>query len=321
MDIFLDKVILITGGTGSLGNKLVEKLLNTNIKSIVIYSRDEFKQSEMKKKFLNNDKIQYIIGDIRDRSMLDRAISSVDFVIHTAALKHVDISEQNPLEFVKTNVLGSQNVIDACIDYKIKKVVALSTDKASSPINAYGATKLIADKLFIAANKYSDTKFSVVRYGNVMMSRGSAISFFKNLNDQNKKIPLTDNRMTRFWIDLDTAADSIIYALKDMTGGELYIPKMKSVNMIDVARSIAKEENIYQSGLRPGEKLHEELISIESAHKTFERENFYVVAPDIFKNVVAGNPVDTKFVYKSDSNSEWISQEDVLNFIKESENL
>ena len=262
-----DSSILITGGTGSLGTALIRELLeNTEVRRIAIYSRDELKQQTSRNIFNDDKRLRWFIGDIRDKSRLIQALHGVDYVIHAAALKQVDTGEYNPMEFIKTNVLGSQNVIDASIEAGVKKVVALSTDKASSPINLYGATKLTADKLFVAANNYSfsfGTTFSVVRYGNVMGSRGSVIPFFRQLAEAGKPIPITDLRMTRFWISLEEAVTFVLESLDLMSGGELYVPRIPSMRIIDLAHAISPNAIIEEIGLRPGEKLHEEMISAD----------------------------------------------------------
>ena len=258
-----DSSVLITGGSGTLGISLIKELLgNSKVRRIAIYSRDELKQSQLKNYFGQDSRLRWFIGDIRDLDRLKRALHGVDFVIHAAALKQVDTGEYNPMEFIKTNVLGSQNVIEASIDPGVKKVIALSTDKASSPINLYGATKLTADKLFVAANNYSiayGTAFSVVRYGNVMGSRGSVIPYFRDLASANKPLPITDFRMTRFWISTVEAVRFILKSFEVMDGGELYVPKIPSMKIIDLAEVIAPNGNLVEIGLRPGEKLHEEM--------------------------------------------------------------
>ena len=321
--MFDDVSILITGGTGSLGKALVEYLLHeTQVRRIVILSRDELKQHNLRNQFHDDSRLRWFLGDVRDLNRLKRALHGVDFVIHTAALKQVDTGEYNPMEFVKTNVLGSQNVIEASIDSGVKRVVALSTDKASSPINLYGATKLTADKLFIAANNYGapyGTIFSVVRYGNVMGSRGSVIPFFRNLAEQGKPLPITDLRMTRFWISIETAVKFVIDSLEMMTGGELYVPKIPSMKISDLARAIAPNTNVVEIGIRPGEKLHEEMISADDSHRTTILENRYVVNP-VFAEWGYKPPKGAKMpegqAYRSDTNDLWISESDIKNLIK-----
>jgi UDP-N-acetylglucosamine 4,6-dehydratase len=275
--------VLITGGTGSLGNSLVKYLLTeSNARRVAIFSRDELKQQHMRTQFQDDPRLRWFLGDVRDLDRLKRAFHGVDFVIHAAALKQVDTGEYNPMEFIKTNVLGSQNVIDASIDAGVKRVVALSTDKASSPINLYGATKLTADKLFVAANNYSftyGTTFSVVRYGNVMGSRGSVIPFFQEIASQGKPLPITDLRMTRFWISIESAVKFVIDSLELMKGGELYVPRIPSMKITDLANAVSPGTKLEEIGMRPGEKLHEEMISADDSRRTIILENRYVVTP------------------------------------------
>jgi len=314
--------VLITGGTGSLGKSLVEYLLNeTKVRRIAIYSRDELKQQQMRIQFHDDARLRWFLGDIRDIDRLKRAFHGVDFVIHAAALKQVDTGEYNPMEFIKTNVLGSQNVIDASIEAGVKRVLALSTDKASSPINLYGATKLTADKLFVAANNYSftyGTIFSVVRYGNVMGSRGSVIPFFKDLASQGKPLPITDLRMTRFWISIENAVKFIIESLSIMTGGELYVPRIPSMKIIDLARAVSPGSILEEIGMRPGEKLHEEMISADDSRRTVILENRFVVTPVVaewgYKHPIGKN-MSEGHAYRSDTNDMWISESEIKNFI------
>ena len=314
--------ILITGGTGSLGKELIEYLLKeTHVRRIAVYSRDELKQSVLKNKYEAEPRLRWFLGDIRDLERLKLALHNVDFVIHAAALKQVDTGEYNPMEFIKTNVLGSQNVIEASIHAGVKKVVALSTDKASSPINLYGATKLTADKLFTAANNYSiayGTAFSVVRYGNVMGSRGSVIPYFQDLAKSGKPLPLTDVRMTRFWISLEQAVKFVMDSFDAMTGGELYVPRIPSMKLIDLARAIAPEGQIEEIGMRPGEKLHEEMISIDDSRRTVLLESRYVVTPVVAEwGYVApkGKAMLENMAYRSDTNDLWMSEEDIRNYL------
>ena len=314
--------ILITGGTGSLGKSLVHYLLTeTKARRIAIFSRDELKQHDLRIHFKDDPRLRWFLGDIRDLDRLKRAFHGVDFVIHAAALKQVDTGEYNPMEFIKTNVLGSQNVIDASIDAGVKRVVALSTDKASSPINLYGATKLTADKLFVAANNYSytyGTTFSVVRYGNVMGSRGSVIPFFKNLASQGKPLPITDLRMTRFWISIDDAVKFVIDSLEMMAGGELYVPRIPSMKIIDLAHAVSAESILEEIGMRPGEKLHEEMISADDSRRTIILDNRFVVTPVVAEwGYIApmGQIMPEGQAYRSDTNDMWISASDIKKFI------
>jgi len=314
--------ILITGGTGTLGKSLVERLLKeSNIRRIAIFSRDELKQHDLRIHFKNDPRLRWFLGDIRDLERLKRALHGVDFVIHAAALKQVDTGEYNPMEFIKTNVLGSQNVIDASIDTGVKRVVALSTDKASSPINLYGATKLTADKLFVAANNYSyryGTTFSVVRYGNVMGSRGSVIPLFKDLAQQGKPLPVTDLRMTRFWISIEDAVKFVLDSLEMMTGGELYVPRIPSMKIIDLARAVSSESKLEEIGMRPGEKLHEEMISSDDSRRTIVLENRFVVTPVVAEwgyQPPVGEFMPEGQAYRSDTNDKWMSTSDIKKFI------
>ncbi len=325
MTFFDESSVLITGGTGSLGKALIEEMLsNTKVKRIAIYSRDELKQYNLRNYFKDDLRLRWFLGDIRDIERLKRALHNVDYVIHAAALKQVDTGEYNPMEFIKTNILGSQNVIEASIDTGVKKVVALSTDKASSPINLYGATKLAADKLFIAANSYSKgygTTFAVVRYGNVMGSRGSVIPFFREFAKENKPLPITDMRMTRFWISISDAVKFVLGSFPIMQGGELYVPRIPSMKIIDLAQAVAPNSELIEIGVRPGEKLHEEMISAEDSRRTISiSEDRLVVLPvaaaSDFK-VPTGTYLDERVAYASDTNSRWVSVESMRNFISE----
>ena len=314
--------LLITGGTGSLGKSLVQYLLSeTKVRRIAIFSRDELKQHDLRIHFKDDLRLRWFLGDIRDLDRLKRAFHGVDFVIHAAALKQVDTGEYNPMEFIKTNVLGSQNVIDASIDAGVKRVVALSTDKASSPINLYGATKLTADKLFVAANNYSytyGTTFSVVRYGNVMGSRGSVIPFFKDLAGQGKALPITDLRMTRFWISIQDAVKFVIDSLEMMTGGELYVPRIPSMKIVDLAYAVSAESKLEEIGMRPGEKLHEEMISADDSRRTIILDNRFVVTPVVAEwgySAPKGQTMAEGQAYRSDTNDMWISALDIKKFI------
>ena len=324
MSLLDNSSILITGGTGSLGKALVKELLeNTNVRRIAVFSRDELKQHNFRNEIGDDSRLRWFIGDIRDVERLKRALHNVDYVIHAAALKQVDTGEYNPMEFIKTNVLGSQNVIDASIEVGVKRVVALSTDKASSPINLYGATKLTADKLFIAANNYSQsygTAFSVVRYGNVMGSRGSVIPFWKQLSDDAQALPITDLRMTRFWISIDQAVRFVFDSLAMMTGGELYVPRIPSMRISDLAMAVAPNAKLKEVGMRPGEKLHEEMISADDSRRTIILKDRYVVNPVIAEwGYVApvGESMPEGKAYQSDTNDLWMSQEQIRTFLGE----
>lgn len=324
MSIFDLKSVLITGGSGSLGKALVRQLLDeTDVRRIAIYSRDELKQFYMRSEFEDNSRLRWFIGDIRDKDRLVRAMHGVDFVVHAAALKQVDTGEYNPMEFIKTNVLGSQNVIEASIDAGVRKVVALSTDKASSPINLYGATKLTADKLFIAANNYSQsygTSFCVVRYGNVMGSRGSVIPFFQNLALEGKPLPITDLRMTRFWISIDDAVKFVLDSFEIMQGGELYVPRIPSMKIVDLATAISPNSEIVEIGIRPGEKLHEEMISTEDSRRTIQiSRNRFLVLPVVAEwnfKIPEGEVMKERTAYASDTNELWLDSSDMAEFIE-----
>jgi UDP-N-acetylglucosamine 4,6-dehydratase len=319
-----DASVLITGGTGSLGKSLVEYLLReTKVRRIAIFSRDELKQQHLRIQFQDNSRLRWFLGDVRDLERLKRALHGVDYVIHAAALKQVDTGEYNPMEFIKTNVLGSQNVIDASIDAGVKRVVALSTDKASSPINLYGATKLTADKLFVAANNYSfsyGTTFSVVRYGNVMGSRGSVIPFFQEIAAQGKPLPITDLRMTRFWISIESAVKFVIDSLEMMTGGELYVPKIPSMKIVDLAYAVAPEAKLVEIGMRPGEKLHEEMISADDSRRTIILKDRYVVTPVVAEwgyEPPNGSRMPEGQAYRSDTNDVWMNKDSMVSFISQ----
>jgi len=318
--------VLITGGTGSLGKALIKHFMeNTKVRRIAIYSRDELKQHNLRNEIGDDKRLRWFIGDIRDLERLKRALHGVDFVIHAAALKQVDTGEYNPMEFIKTNVLGSQNVIDASIEAGIKKVVALSTDKASSPINLYGATKLTEDKLFVAANNYSHsygTTFSVVRYGNVMGSRGSVIPYWKSLAEAGQPLPITDLRMTRFWISIEQAVQFVIDSLEIMNGGELYVPRIPSMRILDLASAVAPDAKLQEVGMRPGEKLHEEMISADDSRRTIELETRFVVMPVVAEwgyLIPTGNKMKEGMAYRSDTNELWMSQQNITDFIQKME--
>ncbi|MEI7474088.1 MAG: UDP-N-acetylglucosamine 4,6-dehydratase (inverting) [bacterium] len=324
--------VLITGGTGSFGKKFIETILTNHpeIERIVVFSRDELKQFEMSNmpQFKNNKKLRFFIGDVRDKDRLYRAFNGIDIVIHAAALKQVPSCEYNPFEAIKTNVIGAQNVIDAAIDRNVKKVVALSTDKACAPINLYGATKLCSDKLFIAGNSYAgdgDTRFSVVRYGNVAGSRGSVIPFFQKLiNEGATELPITNFEMTRFWLKLEQAVDMVLIALDKMTGGELYVKKIPSMRIIDLAKAMAPHLALKEVGIRPGEKIHEAMITKEDSRNTIELKNHYIIKPDFgwWKNDFndkIGTKVDENFEYSSETNTEWLSIEQIQKLLIEYE--
>lgn len=311
-----DSTILITGGTGSFGHAFVPMTLERyNPKRLIIYSRDEMKQWNMANTFRGDKRIRFFIGDVRDRERLSRALDNVDYVVHAAATKIVPTAEYNPFECVKTNINGAMNLIDACIDKGVKRVVALSTDKASSPVNLYGATKLASDKLFIAGNSYvgkRDTKFAVVRYGNVMGSRGSVIPFFLSQRDKGV-LPITDARMTRFMITLEQGVDLVWHAFEDMMGGEIYVKKIPSMKVVDLARAIAPEARHEFVGIRPGEKLHEQMINPEDSFHTFEYSGHYKILPSIYNRssspewIKNGVKVPEGFEYTSGNNAEWMT--------------
>jgi UDP-N-acetylglucosamine 4,6-dehydratase/5-epimerase len=316
--------ILITGGTGSFGHTFIPMTLKKyNPKRLVVFSRDEMKQWEMAKLYKNDPRVRFLIGDIRDKDRLYRALDGIDFVVHAAATKIVPTAEYDPFECVKTNVIGAMNLIDACIDKKVKRIVALSTDKASSPANIYGATKLTSDRLFVSGNSYSGshtTRFSVVRYGNVMGSRGSVIPFF--LSIKNSALPITDNRMTRFMISLEEGVELVWHAFDDMKGGEIYVKKIPSMKITDIALAVnnrAKQEIV---GIRPGEKLHEQMIGPEDSPYTYEYPNYFKILPSINDwgndpdRIGMGLRVDSTFKYSSDNNKDWMSINELKNWIK-----
>jgi UDP-N-acetylglucosamine 4,6-dehydratase/5-epimerase len=316
--------ILVTGGTGSFGKAFITEVLkNHNPKRVVIFSRDELKQYEVRQQFKDDPRLRWFIGDIRDQHRLDRAMHKIDFVVHAAALKQVDTAEYNPWEFVQTNVNGSQNVIEASIDAGVQKVVALSTDKASSPINLYGATKLTADKLFITGNHYAasyPTRFCVVRYGNVMGSRGSVIPFFRKLAEAGQSLPITDLRMTRFFITLPQAVKFVTDSFETMQGGELYVPRIPSMKITDLAQSVAPGAAMHEIGLRPGEKLHEEMISAEEGRRALLVGDRYVLQPDLaswgYQPPADGVAVADGFHYTSDNNDQWFSGEEMIKILE-----
>jgi len=310
-----NKTILITGGTGSFGNTFVPMTLKKyNPKKLIIYSRDEMKQWNMAKKFQGDKRVRFFIGDVRDKDRLYRALNGVDYVVHAAATKIVPTAEYNPFECIKTNVNGAMNIIDACLDSGVKRVVALSTDKASSPINLYGATKLCSDKIFIAGNSYSGgkTKFAVVRYGNVMGSRGSVIPYFMEIA-KTGKLTITDKRMTRFMISLEQGVELVWHAFDDMGGGEIYVKKIPSMNICDIATAVDDKAKQVEIGIRPGEKLHEQMIGVEDSHFTYEYPEHFKILPQIcswgsLKDMVKGGvKVPEGFSYTSDNNKEWMT--------------
>lgn len=325
-----NKTVLITGGTGSFGKKFLEMILERYTPHrIIIYSRDEYKQSVMKSEFAKKydmSRVRFFIGDVRDKERLYRAFHEVDYVIHAAAMKQVPTCEYNPFEAIKTNIHGAQNVIDAAIDRGVKKVVALSTDKAVNPINLYGGTKLVSDKLFISANAYSKisgTIFSVVRYGNVAGSRGSVIPIFKDILEKGEKeLPITDARMTRFWITLEQGVELVFKALEESAGGETYISKIPSFKIVDLAKAMCPESSIKEIGIREGEKLHEVMVTTDDCRRTYEFDKHYVIYPDFEwwnsnkNNRNGGVLVEEGFEYNSATNTEWLDVEqlkDALN--------
>ncbi|MCE2571523.1 UDP-N-acetylglucosamine 4,6-dehydratase (inverting) [Motilimonas eburnea] len=325
--MFNDKSILITGGTGSFGKRFVATLLKKySPKKVIIYSRDELKQFEMQQEF-NAPCMRYFIGDVRDSERLNRAMNKVDYVVHAAALKQVPAAEYNPMECIKTNINGAENVINAALDNNVKKVIALSTDKAANPVNLYGATKLASDKLFVAANNMAgghDTYFSVVRYGNVVGSRGSVVPFFQKLIDsQSDHLPITHPDMTRFWLTLDQGIDFVIQSFYRMKGGELFVPKIPSVNITDLARAMAPELEQKIIGIRPGEKLHEVMCPADDSYHTYEFDDHFVIAPSITFNSRSntfdknnlneqGQLVEPGFEYNSANNADFLSIEQLV---------
>ena len=322
--------ILITGGTGSFGYSFVPSTLKKyNPKRLVIFSRDEMKQWEMAKHFKDDPRVRFFIGDVRDKDRLHRALHNIDFVVHAAATKIVPTAEYNPFECIKTNINGAMNLIDTCIDQNVKSVVALSTDKASSPINLYGATKLASDKLFIASNstyaRGNRTSFSVVRYGNVMGWRGSIIPFFLTLKNSGK-IPITDTRMTRFMISLEQGVDLVWHAFKDMLGGEIYVKKIPSMKVTDIAKIIAPSAKYKIIGIRPGEKLHEQVIGESDSYSTYDYPKYYKILPQINNwakdslRIKKGKKVPEGFIYSSEKNSEWMTKSDLKKWINTNKN-
>ncbi len=325
MSVLSGSSILVTGATGSFGKAFLgHALANLDPQRIVVFSRDELKQYELRQMFGDDPRLRFFIGDIRDKDRLDRAMHGVDHVVHAAALKQVDTAEYNPSEFIATNINGSQNVVDAAINAGVQRVVALSTDKASSPINLYGATKLVADKLFIAGNHYAathPTRFSVVRYGNVMGSRGSVVPFFRKLNAEGKSLPITDKRMTRFWITLDQAVKFVVDSFDVMQGGELFVPRIPSMRILDLVEAVAPDAPTHETGIRPGEKLHEEMIAADDSRRTLRFPDRYVVQPVVaswgYKTPEGGEPVADGFNYRSDNNDLWLEVDEMRDLIKE----
>jgi UDP-N-acetylglucosamine 4,6-dehydratase len=317
--------ILVTGATGSFGKAFLRYALdNLGPQRIVVFSRDELKQYEVRQMFGDDPRLRFFIGDIRDLPRLERAMHGVDYVVHAAALKQVDTAEYNPSEYVATNINGSQNVIDAAINLGVKKVVALSTDKASSPINLYGATKLVADKLFIAGNHYAathPTRLSVVRYGNVMGSRGSVVPLFRRLAAEGKSLPVTDKRMTRFWITLDAAVQFVVESFDVMQGGELFVPRIPSMRILDLIEAVAPSAATHEMGMRPGEKLHEEMIAADDSRRTLRFPDRYVVQPVVaswgYQTPTGGEAVADGFNYRSDNNDLWLGVEEMRALLEE----
>ncbi len=324
-----DKVILITGGTGSFGHKFADKIFGQyKPRKVIIYSRDEYKQYLMQKRYephLRN--MRFLIGDVRDRERLNRAFEGVDVVIHAAALKHVPAMEYNPIEAVKTNIHGAENVINAALDREVPKIIALSTDKGVHPVNLYGATKMVSDKLFVHANAYrgsKDMSFSVVRYGNVAGSRGSVIPYFKSLIEKGeKKLPITDFEMTRFWISLDQGVDLVFKAIDDARGTEIYVSKIPSFKVVDLAKAMLPGVELEEVGMRPGEKMHEIMITRDDARKTYDYGDHYIIYPQVdwwskerhFSP--GGKPIDTRFEFSSETNEQWLSVERMQELLKE----
>ena len=323
-DFLADRTILITGGTGSFGRRFTETVLARHrVRKLIILSRDELKQSEMAQAFGDHPALRFFLGDVRDRDRLMRAFQGVDYVVHAAALKQVPAAEYNPWESVRTNVIGAQNVIDAAIERGVRRVVALSSDKAANPVNLYGATKLVSDKLFVAGNTYAshgETALAVVRYGNVMGSRGSVVPVYQKLRSTGR-IPITDRRMTRFWISLDQAVAFVLRALARMRGGEIFVPKLPSLRIVDLAQAVAPECAIEEVGIRPGEKLHEMMITVEDSRKAVEYDDHFVIQPafswwsDEVGLEIGGRPVPEGFVYASNTNDRWLSLEELRDLL------
>ena len=317
MTIIDGAAVLVTGGTGSFGKRFIQAILReASPRKVVVLSRDELKQYEMRQLFPDEPRLRFFIGDVRDAGRLHRAFYGIDVVVHAAALKQVPAAEYNPFEAVKTNIHGAQNVIDAAIEQGVARVIALSTDKACSPVNLYGATKLVSDKLFISGNAYAGgtkTRFAVVRYGNVVGSRGSVIPFFRKLAASGV-LPITDERMTRFWITLDQGVRFVLDSLERMHGGELFVPKIPSMRIMDLAAAMAPEARLETVGIRPGEKLHEEMISASDARSTLDMGDHYVIQPELEwwpREALDGTPVPEGFRYASDTNTRWLSPDEL----------
>ncbi len=321
-----NSTILVTGGTGSFGHKFIEMTLEEySPRRIIVFSRDEMKQWEMAKLYKGDSRVRFLIGDVRDKDRLNRALDGVDYVVHAAATKIVPTAEYDPFECVKTNIIGAMNLIDVCIDKGVKRIIALSTDKASSPANLYGATKLTSDRLFVSGNSYSgrhNTRFSVVRYGNVMGSRGSVIPFFMSIA-KDGILPITDNRMTRFMISLEEGVELVWHAFKDMEGGEIYVKKIPSMKVIDIALAVDSNAKQEEVGIRPGEKLHEQMVGREDAFYTYEYDGYFKILPSINNwsldplRIGRGVKVSSDFRYCSDTNKEWMSVSDLQKWIEE----
>jgi len=317
MDYLDDKSLLITGGTGSFGKAFVRDVLETTrVARVIVFSRDELKQFEMQQAYAADGRVRFVIGNVRDAARLRRALDGVDVVIHSAALKQIATAENNPTEAVRTNIQGTENVIDAALDAGVERVIGLSTDKASSPVNLYGATKLVADKLLVAGNAFAargGSRFSVVRYGNVMGSRGSVVQRFRSLG-RDGRVPITDRRMTRFWITLRQGVDFVRESLVRMRGGEIFVPKLPSIRLVDLAEAIVPGAEFDIVGARPGEKLHEELISETDARHCLEMDSYYLIEPETHwwsGDKLAGESVADDFSFRSDSNDRWLGVEDL----------
>ena len=322
MSVLSASSILVTGGTGSFGRAFTRYALDhLDPRRLVVFSRDELKQYEMRQEVGDDPRVRYFIGDVRDQDRLTRALDGVEFVVHAAAMKQVDTAEYNPFECIRTNVIGAENVINASIDIGVRRVVALSTDKASSPINLYGASKLCSDKLFVAGNHYAghgDTRFSVVRYGNVMGSRGSVVPLFRKLAESGR-LPITDHQMTRFWITLEQAVQFVIDSFDRMEGGEIFVPRIPSMKVVDLAEAIAPGCELYEIGIRPGEKMHEEMISLDDARRTTRFADRYVIAPVLaewgYSGTGDGEDVEDGFSYQSHTNDQWLDVDDIRELI------